>query len=89
MGKPSDWLDLLIKGAKMGVDLSKDVENLKAKHETPAPKYDIDQLTDDLAVTLRAKDGGKTIDEAVKILQARKVPDSIILKIISRIYGGK
>ena len=76
----------------MGVDLSKDVENLAEKNlaqGTQAPKYNLDQLTDDLAVTLRAKDGGKTLGEAVKILQSRKVPDSIILKIIDRIYGGK
>lgn len=92
MGSLSDTLDLLLKGVKMGVDLSKEVENLAKKNQAQvaqAPGYNLDQLTDDLAVTLRAKDGGKTLKEAVQVLQARKVPDSIILDIMGRIYGGK
>jgi len=92
LGSLSDTLDLLLKGVKMGVDLSKEVENLAKKNQAQvaqAPGYNLDQLTDDLAVTLRAKDGGKTLKEAVQVLQARKVPDSIILDIMGRIYGGK
>jgi len=85
----SDVLDLLIKGAKMGVELSRDVEKLTAQGQAKVPAYNLDQLTDDLAIILRAKDEKKTLEEAVRILQTRKVPDAIILKIIGRIYGGK
>jgi len=87
--KGSDVLELILKGVRMGVDITKDIENLRDKEPSPKKPYNLDQLTDDLAATLRAKDEGKSIDEAVKILQVRKVPDSIILKIIGKIYGGK
>lgn len=87
MVKPSDVIDLIIKGVQMGSDLSKDVEKLTAKQKAPA--YNLDQLTDDIAITLRAKNDGKTINQAVDLLQGRNVPDSVVLKIIGKIYGGK
>jgi len=87
--KGSDVLELILKGVKMGVDITKDVENLRDKEPVPKKPYNLDQLTDDLAITFRAKDEGKDIDQAVKTLQARGVPDNIVIKIISKIYGGK
>ena len=86
--KPSDVIDLIIKGVQMGSDLSKDVEKLTAK-DKKVPAYNLDQLTDDIAITLKAKGEGKTINQAVDILQGRNVPDSVVLKIIGKIYGGK